>query len=82
MGLPLPFIWEIVALVALAVTLTQLLVPRSRRAATAVIVRFAVAIVTVAAVLAAINLAAEWQSASERRTVATAPLPKWARWSS
>jgi hypothetical protein len=69
MVLALPFAWEIVALVALAVTVTQLLVPRSRRAAAAVIVRLIVAIVTVAAMLAAVNLAEEWQSASERRAL-------------
>ena len=69
MELQLPFAWEIVALAALAVTVTQLLVPRSRSPAATVIVRLAVAVVTVAAVLAAINVAEEWQSASERRAL-------------
>jgi hypothetical protein len=69
MDLPLPFAWEIVALAALAVTVTQLLVPRSRRVAAAVIGRLTVAIVTVAAVLAAVNFAEEWQSANERRAL-------------
>lgn len=69
MDLTLPSTWEIVALAALAVTVTQLLVPRSRRVAAAVIVRLTVAIVTVAAVLAAVNFAQEWRSASERRAL-------------
>ena len=69
MELPLPFAWEIVALAALAITVTQLLVPRSRRTAAAVIVRLAVAVVTAASVLAALNFAEEWQSASERRAL-------------
>ena len=68
MDLPLPFAWEIAALAALAIVVTQLLVPRSRPAA-AVIVRLIVAVVTVAAVLAAVNFADEWQSASERRAL-------------
>ena len=69
MDLPLPLTWEIVALAALAVVVTQLLVPRSRRMAAAVIMRFTVAVVTVAAVLAAVSLAQEWRSASERRAL-------------
>jgi len=69
MDLSLPFAWEIVALAALAVTVTQLLVPRSRRVTAAVIVRLTVAVVTLAAVLAAVNFAEEWQSASERRAL-------------
>lgn len=69
MDLPLPFAWEIIALAALAVTVTQLLVPRRRSAAAAVIVRFAVAVVTLGAVLAAVSFAAEWQSANERRAL-------------
>ena len=69
MDLPLPFTWEIVAFAALAVVVTQLLVPRSRRMAAAVIMRFTVAVVTVAAVMAAVSFAQEWQSASERRAL-------------
>ena len=69
MDLPLPFAWEIVALAALAVTVTQLLVPRSRRVAVAVILRLTVAVVTLTAVLAAVNFAEEWQSANERRAL-------------
>ena len=69
MDLPLSFAWDIVALAALAVIVTQLLVPRSRRAAATAILRLAVAIVTVAAVLAAVNFADEWQSANERRAL-------------
>jgi hypothetical protein len=68
MDLPLPFAWDILALAALAVIVTQLLVPRSRRAA-AVIVRLTVAVVTLAAILAAVNFAEEWQSANERRAL-------------
>ncbi len=64
----LPFAWEIAALAALVIVVTQLLVPRIRPAA-AVFVRLAVAVVTAAAVLAAINFAEEWQSASERRAL-------------
>ena len=67
--MPLPFAWEVVALAALAVTVTQLLVPRSRRLAAAVILRLTVAVVTLAAVLAATNFAEEWRSANERRAL-------------
>jgi hypothetical protein len=69
MDLPPPFGWDIVALAGLAMTVTQLLVPRSRRLAAAVIVRLTVAVVTVAAVLGAINFAEEWQAANERRAL-------------
>jgi hypothetical protein len=71
MDLPLPFAWDIVALAALAVIVTQLLVPRSRRVAAAVILRLAVAVVTLAGVLAAFNFAEGWQSANERRALQT-----------
>ncbi len=69
MDLALSYAWEILAIAAFAVAATQLVVPRNRSMAAAVVLRSIVGIVTVAAVLAAVSFAAEWHSASERRAL-------------